>query len=42
MCPCSIVIPVRQNDPEELDWSDDELLGPTFGLDYDEIVAGGR
>ena len=28
--------------PEELDWSDDELLDPAFGLDYDEIVAGGR
>ncbi len=40
--PVSTVIPVRRNDPEEIDWSDDELLGPSFGLDYDEIVAGGR
>jgi hypothetical protein len=40
--PVSTVIPVRRNNPEEIDWSDDELLGPSFGLDYDEIVAGGR
>jgi len=40
--PVSTIIPVRRNDPEEIDWSDDELLGPSFGLDYDEIVAGGR
>jgi hypothetical protein len=40
--PVSTIIPARRNDPEEIDWSDDELLGPSFGLDYDEIVAGGR
>ena len=38
----SIAIPVRRVEPEDVDWSDDELLGPAFGLDYDEIVAGGR
>jgi hypothetical protein len=38
----STVIPVRHNEPDEISWSDDELLGPAFGLDYDEIVAGGR
>ncbi|MGA2805633.1 MAG: hypothetical protein ABSF89_14805 [Acidimicrobiales bacterium] len=36
------VIPVRRIEPEDVDWSDDELLGPAFGLDYDEIMAGGR
>ena len=40
--PMRIVIPVHQDSPEELDWSDDELFGPVFGLDYDDIVAGGR
>ena len=28
--------------PDEIDWSANDLLGPAFGLDYDEIVAGGR
>lgn len=39
--PMRIVIPVHQDTPEELDWSDDELFDPVFGLDYDDIVAGG-
>ncbi len=38
----STVMPVRRTEPEDMDWSDDELLGPAFGRDYDEIVAGGR
>ncbi|MGD0441924.1 MAG: hypothetical protein ABSB52_15025 [Acidimicrobiales bacterium] len=36
------VVPVLRNEPEDVDWSDDQLLDPVFGLDYEEIVAGGR
>jgi hypothetical protein len=36
------VVPVRCAEPEDPDWSDEELLGLAFGLDYDEIVAGSR
>ena len=40
--PASTVTTVGRYVPEEIDWSEDELLGPAFELDYDEIVAGGR
>ncbi len=38
----SAVIPVRRVEPEYVNWSDADLLGSAFGLDYDEVVAGGR
>ncbi len=38
----STVAPVGRNEHEEVDWSQDEVLGPAFGLDYDGIMAGGR
>ena len=31
-----------RRESDEIDWSANDLLGPAFGLDYDEIVAGGR
>ncbi len=40
--PMHIAVPVHQDGPEELGWSDDELFAQTFGLDYDDIVAGSR
>ncbi len=40
--PMRIAVPVHQDGPDELGWSDDELFAPVFGLDYDDIVAGSR
>jgi len=40
--PVSVVTPTHRSAPEEMDWFDDDLLGPAFGFDPDQIVVGDR